>query len=83
MRVKKRKVELADMQNFQGVPASAATEIKRQLRAPLLTAFDKWEKAVLRGREEENAEVMAWFHSLLNLEQQAFCVIPPAVQYYL
>lgn len=59
---------------------------KEQLRAkrePLLTAFDKWEKAVLRGRAEESEVVMAWYEDLLDLKESAFLDIPVAVKYYL
>ena len=54
----------------------------RQKRKPLLEAFDRWEKAVLRGREADSSSVMSWYKSLLNLEETAFENIPLAVQYY-
>lgn len=54
----------------------------RQKRKPLLEAFDRWEKAVLRGREADSSSVMNWYTSLLNLEESAFENIPIAVQYY-
>ena len=59
---------------------------KAQLRArrtSLLEAFDKWEKAVLRGREDDSADIMAWYNSLLNLEESAFGDVPERVEYYL
>lgn len=59
---------------------------KAQLRArrkSLLEAFDKWEKAVLRGREDDSADIMAWYQSLLNLEESAFFDVPERVEYYL
>lgn len=55
----------------------------RNKRKPLLEAFDLWEKAVLRGREADSAEVMTWYQALLDLEESAFDTIPSAVQYYL
>ena len=55
----------------------------RNKRKPLLEAFDLWEKAVLRGREADSAEVMTWYQALLDLKESAFDNIPSAVQYYL
>lgn len=55
----------------------------RSERATLLNAFDKWEKAVLRGRQTDDENVMIWYNKLLNLEQDAFENIPEAVRYYL
>lgn len=57
----------------------------RGRRAILLTAFDKWEKAVLRGREEDSADVMEWYQKLLDLDETAFtdANIPERVKYYL
>ena len=52
-------------------------------RAPLLVAFDKWEKAVLRGREVDDALVMNWFQSILDLNEDALNNIPERVNYYL
>lgn len=56
---------------------------KREERKQLLTAFDKWEKAVVRGRETDNNEVMNWFEALLDLKDEAFVNIPERVKYYL
>lgn len=59
---------------------------KTQLRAKrtsLLEAFDKWEKAVLRGRENDSEGIMAWYKLLLNLEESAFSDVPERVEYYL
>lgn len=61
-------------------------ELKEQLRTkrtPLLNAFDKWEKAVLRGREQDDYAIMAWYQSLLNLNETAFENIPERIKYYL
>lgn len=58
-------------------------EILREKRVPLLFAFDKWEKAVLRGREQDDYMIMSWYKSLLNLEEGAFNNIPLRVKYYL
>lgn len=57
----------------------------RSRRSILLTGFDKWEKAVLRGREEDSADVMEWYQKLLDLDETAFtdANIPERVKYYL
>lgn len=56
---------------------------KRKERYTLLQAFDRWEKAVLRGREQDSEEIMAWFYDLLDLKDEAFVNIPERVQYYI
>lgn len=61
-------------------------EIKKVLRAkrkPLLDAFDKWEKAVLRGREQDDYYIMAWYNNLKDLQESAFESIPEKIKYYL
>lgn len=55
----------------------------RLKRKDLLAAFDKWEKAVLRGREDEDAKIMLWYRKLLDLDVNAFVSIPERIEYYL
>ncbi len=55
----------------------------RNKRATLLTAFDKWEKAVLRGREEDSVSIMTWYQDLKDLKETAFENIPNRIAYYL
>lgn len=55
----------------------------RAKREPLLTAFDKWEKAVLRGRELDDIEIMVWFRKLLDLSEDAINNVPERIKYYL
>lgn len=57
--------------------------ILRSKRQPLLNAFDKWEKAVLRGRESESIEVMTWYFLILDLNETALNNVPERVKYYL
>lgn len=57
--------------------------ILRTKRAKLLTAFDKWEKAVLRGRETDSIAIMQWYKDLLDLKESAFNSVPERVKYYL
>lgn len=61
-------------------------EIKAELRLqrePLLEAFDKWEKAVLRGREQDSVVIMGWYQDILDLIPSAFENIPERIKYYL
>lgn len=63
-----------------------AEEIKAKLRIQresLLVAFDKWEKAVLRDREQDDYLIMLWYQDLLDLKESAFENIPERVRYYL
>ncbi len=56
---------------------------KRFNREPLLLAFDKWEKAVLRGREDDDEFIMQWYQDLLDLKDSAFETVPDRIKYYL
>ena len=60
---------------------------KRQLRKPLLKAFDTYKTAVIyegktETREEKNS-VLAWKQGLLDLQTEAFKSVPEKVKYYL
>ena len=55
----------------------------REVRKPLLNAFDLWEKAVLRGREEDSEEIMKWYYDILDLDEVALYKIPDRIKYYL
>lgn len=63
-------------------PAPTADELRAR-REPLLEAFDKWEKAVLRGRETDSVVIMGWYQDLLDLIPSAFENIPERIKYYL
>ena len=68
------------------VPEPTEEEIKdglRLVRSRLLEAFDKWEKAVLRGREEDSEEVMIWYRSILDLNETAIKNVPAKIDYYI
>lgn len=71
------KREAAEKQNEQRLQELRGNRIK------LLEAFDKWEKAVLRGRAEDDAEIMNWYRDILDLKAEAFENVPEAVRYYL
>ena len=78
----------AMIKDVDGVPTLVArpeltADELRARREPLLEAFDKWEKAVLRGREQDSVVIMGWYQDLLDLVPSAFENIPERVQYYL
>ena len=67
-------------------PEPTEEEIKENLRRQreaLLVAFDKWEKAVLRGREEDSEVIMQWYEDLKELKASAFENVPERIKYYL
>lgn len=43
-----------------------AKHLFRRDRKLLFKAFDLWEKAVIRGREEDSQEVMDWYQEMLD-----------------
>lgn len=69
------------------VKISTPEEVKkwrlRLKRSHLLTAFDKWEKGVLRGREDDDIAIMMWYKSILDLDESAMENVPERVSYYL
>lgn len=38
----------------------------RNYRRQVFEAFDKWEKAVLKGREQDDNIIMTWFQEMLD-----------------
>ena len=56
--------------------------VLRTTRKKLLKAFDIWEKAVLRGRESDDPEIMQWYQNLLDLKEEAFTETPKQILYY-
>ena len=55
----------------------------REKRKFLLKAFDIWEKAVLRGREQDSQTIMNWYQGLLDLNPESFNNVPLEIKYYL
>lgn len=59
----------------------------RQLREPLLQAFDIYKSNVAYGVEtetaSEKAEIMSWYKGLLDLMENSLRNIPPKIQRYL
>lgn len=62
----------------------ALKNMLRAKRKPLLEAFDKWEKAVLRNREIDDYTITTiWYKDLLDLKETAFENVPEKIKYYL
>ena len=59
--------------------------VNRKKRDTIFPAFDLWEKAVLRGREEDSPEIMQWYQDILDLKEDAFKEenIPERIKYYM
>ena len=55
----------------------------RQKRKPLLEAFDIWEKAVLRGREQDDETIMVWYQAILDLNEEAIENVPERIKHYI
>lgn len=75
-----------EYENIQVYVYYNAEELNNMLRAkrtPLLNAFDKWEKAVLRNREQDDYSIMTWYNDLKDLKEAAFENIPKRIQYYM
>lgn len=75
--------EYEDIQVYIPYTAEELKDILRDKRTTLLNAFDKWEKAVLRGREQDDYAVMLWYQELKDLKDTAFTIIPERIKYYL
>ena len=83
-----RLINLSDVDNIvERLPQATADNAKRQLRKPLLTAYDAHKSTVIYENKEETAEekeqVLAWKQKALDLKTEAFKDIPDSVKYYL
>ena len=73
-----------DYDNTEDLKKEEQDELRTK-RIILLEAFDKWEKAVLRGRELESYTIMQWYQDILDLKESAFdeMNIPERIKYYI
>lgn len=78
MEIKRHRITADDIIHLAGTDIEATA--MRQVRKNLLTAFDIWEKAVIRGRETDNRAVMQWYQDLLDLKTSAFENIPEVIK---
>lgn len=64
----------------------AKIETLRAKREPLLRAFDKYKSNVYYGIEvetiEEKQSIIAWYNSILGLEDAALENVPAKIKYY-
>lgn len=84
-----RIITLADVGEIVArMPKEMADNAKRQLRKPLLTAYDTHKTNVLYEGQEESIEekekVLAWKKELLDLKDKAFRAeeIPNSIKYF-
>ena len=87
-KIKERLITLADIDNIvNGLPQEIADNAKRQLRKPLLQAYDSHKSTVIyEGKTETAAEkerVLTWKQKALDLETDAFKDIPHKILYYM
>lgn len=83
-----RTLQLSDVETLDiCLTKEQADNGKRQLRKPLLKAFDTHKTAVIyEGKTEtakEKEKVLAWKQGLLDLQTEAFKSVPEKVKYYL
>lgn len=82
------KTKCFDVENNCVIDYDNTENIKSELRiireSKLHPAFDKWEKAVLRGREVDDANIMNWFYQIQDLIPSAFIEsnIPERIKFY-
>lgn len=63
----------------------------REIREKQFKAFDIWERAVLRGREQDDHQIIEWYNAMLDFPEQInedtinedFPTIPEALKKYL
>lgn len=81
--MKTRPLNSSDIKKLGGY----ADEGIRQLRKPLLEAFDIYKSNIAYGveteTESEKAEIMAWYKKLLDLDATALDNVPAKIQRYL
>ncbi len=79
-----RQINVADLSHLAAAENTAV--LLRQLRAPLLSAFDIYKSNVSYGVITEDPTtheaVAAWYRLLLDLDERAFASVPPAVARY-
>ena len=87
-KITERLITLTDIDSIvERLPKESADNAKRQLRKPLLNAFDIHKGNIAYGAEtetaDEKARVLAWRNDLKDLKTEAFKDIPQAVKYYI
>ena len=85
--IKNEKITLEDVDMLvERLPQEHADNAKRQLRDPVLKAFDSHKSSVIYGdgneTAEEREEILSWKQSILDLDTEAFKNIPEKIKYY-
>ena len=82
--VKRRPLNVGDMVAMK--ETSGLLLLKRYLRAPLLAAFDIYKSNVAYGVEKEDEaqhnRILAWYQSLLELNEDALTQVPCEIARY-
>lgn len=80
-----RKVNTRDLDTLRYT--EVATETKRQLREPILRAFDIYKSNVYYGvvteTDAEHYEILYWYQLLLDLDEYALNNVPKAIAKYI
>ncbi len=83
--VSTKKIDTADLAHLAVAPIDL--KAKRQLREPLLKAFDIYKTNVGYGvvpeTEGEKETILHWYRRLCDLEEDALLVVPPPVAMYI
>ena len=85
---RERILTLSDIDRIvECIPKESADDAKRQLREPILKAFDIYKSNVYYGiikeTEAEHTKVMEWYNKLCDLDIQAVENIPVLIKKYI
>lgn len=58
-------------------------QFRKKRKYLLDEGFDKWEKAMLAGRESNDENIYQWYDDLKELKESALENIPERIRYYL
>ena len=86
-KIRERLISIDDLDHINArLPKKSADNAKRQLRKPLLSALDIYDKNVSKGRIVESAEqkhsVDTWYKDVCDLKDHAFVDVPEVVSKY-
>lgn len=80
-----RRITTADLAVLRAT--DVGTDAKRQLRKPILDAFDVYKSnlyyGVITETEEEHYQILYWYKLLLDLDEYAIENVPPAIAKYM
>jgi hypothetical protein len=83
--IKRRRIGVDDLRLIAG--SAVEQDAVRELRAPLLEAFDIYKTNVIYGIESETVtekeSIRAWYNALLNLDASALLSVPDKIAKYI